>query len=169
MTVRDLERLYDYSSWANRKLAQVLAQLTPEQLTQPVAGSYGSIRNTLVHMMSAEWGWLDRCGGRARGPALSAADFPDLASIMATWGAVETSMREFLSTLRDDDLARIVEFKIPPHYAASLEVGALLQHAINHGTHHRGQLALLLRELGHVPGNIDLLIYDIEKRSAVAG
>ncbi len=48
MTVKDLERLYDYSYWANRKLFQVISQLTPEQFTRTVTGSYGSIRNTLV-------------------------------------------------------------------------------------------------------------------------
>ena len=67
MTVKDLERLYDYGYWANKKLLAVVAQMTPEQFTQTVAGSYGSVRNTLVHVLSAEWGWLDRCGGRERG------------------------------------------------------------------------------------------------------
>jgi uncharacterized damage-inducible protein DinB len=35
-----------------------------------------------------------------------------------------------------------------------------MQHGANHGVHHRGQVALLLRALGFVPGNFDLLIYD---------
>jgi uncharacterized damage-inducible protein DinB len=69
MTVKDLERLYDYGYWANAKLFAVVSGLTPAQFTQQVAGSYGSIRNTLVHTMSAEWGWVDRCGGPTRGPA----------------------------------------------------------------------------------------------------
>ena len=48
MTVKDLEVLYDYGYWANNKLFQLISQLAPEQFTQPVAGSYGSIKNTLV-------------------------------------------------------------------------------------------------------------------------
>jgi uncharacterized damage-inducible protein DinB len=67
MTVKDLERRFDYGYWANSRFLAVISQLTPEQFTQNVAGSYGSIRNTLVHMLSAEWGWLDRCGGPPRG------------------------------------------------------------------------------------------------------
>src|SRR5436309_15218065 len=35
------------------KLFDVISQITPEQFTRPVAGSYGSIRNTLVHVLSA--------------------------------------------------------------------------------------------------------------------
>ena len=49
MTVSDLERLYDYGYWANKKLLAVLTELTTEQFTRAVAGSYGSVRNTLVH------------------------------------------------------------------------------------------------------------------------
>ena len=67
MTVKDMETLFDYGYWANRKLFQTISQLTPEQFTQPVTDNHGSIRNTMVHMVSAEWGWLDRCGGPERG------------------------------------------------------------------------------------------------------
>jgi uncharacterized damage-inducible protein DinB len=37
------------------------------------------------------------------------------------------------------------------------------QHAANHGIHYRGQVALLLREMGHAPGNVDLLFYYADK------
>ena len=78
MTVDDLQRLYDYGYWANRKLLAVACELTPEEFTRTVAGSYGSVRNTLVHVLSAEWGWLDRCGGHGRGPALQADDYTNV-------------------------------------------------------------------------------------------
>jgi uncharacterized damage-inducible protein DinB len=108
MTVKDLERIYDYGYWANRKLFKVISQLTPEQFIQDVAGSYRSIRNTLVHTLSAEWGWLDRCGGTARGGPLKAADYPTVASLVERWEQVERYM---------------------------------------------------LRALGQVPGNVDILFY----------
>jgi uncharacterized damage-inducible protein DinB len=78
----------------------VLLELTIEQFTQQVAGSYGSICNTMVHMLSAEWDWLERCGGAARGPALNARDYPTATSLFERWGQVETAVRDFLSTLR---------------------------------------------------------------------
>src|SRR5258706_12028019 len=108
MTVKDLEDLYDYGYWANKKLLQAASQLTPGQFTQNVAGAYGSIRNTLVHILSAEWGWLDRCGGPPRGPALKAEDFPTLESLVSTWRTVEASVRAFLANLKDDDLHRVI-------------------------------------------------------------
>ena len=160
MTVNDLQRLYDYGYWANGKLLDVLQRLTPEQFTQQVAGSYGSVRNTLVHILSAEWGWLDRCGGAQRGPALVAADYPTVAALTERWRQVGGSVRDFLANLRDEDLDRIVEFalgEVGPKY--SMKLGELMHHAAIHGVHHRGQVALLLRSLGYTPGNFDILFY----------
>ena len=166
MTINDLRRLYDYGYWANRKLFQVFSRLTPEEFTRDVAGSYGSIRNTMVHVLSAEWGWLSRCGGPDRGPALKADDYPTLESLIARWNTVEADGRRFLAELRDDDLARMAEFVNPRGETWSLTVGEFLQHGANHAVHHRGQVALLLRLLGHAPGNFDLLFYDIEQSAA---
>jgi uncharacterized damage-inducible protein DinB len=163
MTVLDLETLFDYGFWANRKLFVVVAQLPPDQFTRTVDGSHGSIRNTLVHMLSAEWGWLARCGGLERGAALNAADYPTAESLAATWNKVETHLRAFLSTLRDADLARDVEFVLGGTEKWCMPLGELLQHAATHGVHHRGQVSLLLRLLGHNPENFDILLYHAER------
>ena len=159
MTAKHLETLFDYSYWANRILFEVFSQMTPEQFTQPVSGSYGSIRNTLVHMMSAEWGWLDRSGGTPRGPRLSATDFPTFASVGGQWQRIEGYLRDFLAALRDEDLDRVVEFAIGDALKQALSVGQMMHHAAVHNVHHRGQIALLLRSLGYVPGNFDLCFY----------
>ena len=159
MTVKDLEVLFDYGYWANKHILEVLAQLSAGQFTQTVAGSYGSVRNTMVHMLSAEWGWLDRSGGPPRGAALIAPDYPTVASVIECWQQVEEYVREFLSRLRDEDLDRTVEFALDGEPKQTMRLGELLHHAANHGVHHRGQVALLLRSLGYAPGNFDILIY----------
>ena len=168
MTVDDLKTLFAYSSWANASLRDVVSGLTTEQFTRQVAGSYGSIRNTMVHMLSAEWGWLERCGGAARGPALDARDYPTAASLFERWGQIEIALHGFLSSLRDDDLDRVVEFAIGGGPRQSMPLGQLLHHAAIHNVHHRGQVALLVRMLEHVPGNFDILLY-YARRPAEAG
>jgi uncharacterized damage-inducible protein DinB len=159
VTVKDLEVLFDYDRWANDKLFGAMAELTPDQFTQEVAGSYGSVRNTLVHMLSAQWGWIDRCGGTPRGAALNAADYPTFASVLERWRQIEGYVRAFLSTLRDEDLGRGVEFALGNGPRQTMRLGELLHHAAAHSVHHRGQVALLLRSLGHAPGNFDMLFY----------
>jgi uncharacterized damage-inducible protein DinB len=137
----------------------VVSKLTQEQFVQPVAGSYGSVRNTLVHVLSAEWGWLSRCGGSNRGNALKPDDYPTIDSVRTTWSKVERDMREFLSKLKDEDLHRMIEFALPDIDKRSMPLAELMHHAFVHGVHHRGQVAVLLRGLGYVPGNFDMLLY----------
>jgi len=165
VTVQDLEEAYDYACWANRKLFGVISGLTVEDFTRPVAGSYGSVRNTIVHVLSAEAGWLERCGGPKRGPRLNADDFPTPDSVVQKWRTVEVQWREFLAGLNDEDLERVMDFAMDPAVKYSMPLAELVQHTIVHGVHHRGQVSLLLRLLGRAPGNFDILFYSAEKRA----
>ena len=86
---------------------------------------------------------------------------------MDAWGRVESYVREFpVDTDGDQDLSRSVEYSFPGTPPRSLPLGTLMQHAALHAVHHRGQVALLMRELGVTPGNFDVLVYDIEHSNA---
>ena len=122
----------------------------------------------MVHVLSAEAGWLDRCGGPKRGPRLNPDDFATVESLMQAWNGIEARLREFLGQLKDEDLARNAEYINDRAETRSMPLGELMQHAANHGVHHRGQVALLLRLLGHTPGNFDLLNYYADKRGVPA-
>jgi uncharacterized damage-inducible protein DinB len=84
-----------------------------------------------------------------------------------TWRRVEASVRTFLAGLSDADITRDVEFALggPVH---RMKLGELMHHAAIHGVHHRGQVALLLRLLGHAPGNVDILFYHAERAGVPA-
>jgi uncharacterized damage-inducible protein DinB len=60
-----------------------------ENFTKTLGGGHASIRDTTVHALSAEWGWLSRCGGQARGPALKPPDFPTVESLTVASNAVD--------------------------------------------------------------------------------
>ena len=159
MTIKDIQEIYDYGHWADRKLLDAVAGLGPDEFTRSVAGSYGSIRNTLVHTISAEWGWLERCGGPARGARLKPEDYPTFESVVELSRKVEGYARDLLSRLTDVDLTRVVEFSLVAPETYRMTVEQMLRHAAIHSVHHRGQAALLTRMLGHSPGNFDALFY----------
>jgi len=157
MTVKDLQTLYDYNYWANAKLFELLSPLPQEDFVRAVAGSYGSLRNTLVHMMSAEGGCLERCGGPQRGAPLKPEEFPALGAIITYWTMQEGKLRAFLYELNDADLLRRFEFTVPLFsFTRVMSVGEVLHHAAIHSIHHRGQVMLLFRTLGRVPTNVDI-------------
>lgn len=85
MNVKDLESLDDYGFRADRKRFEVVSQLTPDEFTRRGAGTYGSVRNTMVHILSAEWGWLARCGGKRRPHPLDPEDYATLESVAEVW------------------------------------------------------------------------------------
>lgn len=55
-----IHALYDYNAWANARVLAAAMALTRDQLNAPGDGAYGSVRETLVHTMSAQGGWLAR-------------------------------------------------------------------------------------------------------------
>ena len=168
MTKSELIEFYEYHCWANARLFEVINQLSAEEFAQEVAGSYGSVCNTLVHILSAEWGWLSRCGGQERGRALQASDFPDAGSLRAKMYEVEGYVRSFLSQHDDASIMSEVEYVGGGSEKRRMPIMELMHHALNHAVHHRGQVALLLRMLGHRPGNFDMLFYYAEKRGVKA-
>ena len=103
-----------------------------------------------------------------RGQRLNPDNYPTAESLEEDWTKVEGYVREFLSKLKDEDLARTAEYMNSRGDRRSLPLGELMQHAANHGVHHRGQVAMLLRMLGQEPGNIDMLMYYADKRGVSA-
>lgn len=71
MTVLGLQDLHDYACWANERLFEVIGSLATEAFVRPVAGGYGSIRNTLVHVEVRPCSWTvlttSCCGSSALG------------------------------------------------------------------------------------------------------
>jgi uncharacterized damage-inducible protein DinB len=57
MTVEDLQVLVDYHYWARDRMFEALAPLTAEQFTRHVANSFPSVRETVVHLYTADRGW----------------------------------------------------------------------------------------------------------------
>src|ERR1700752_5185359 len=98
MTLEDLQTLLDYHYWSRDRMLEALEPLTPEQFTKDLGNSFKSIRDTLVHIYSAEWIWHSRWMGHSPSHALNPEDFPDLAAIRIAWTALEVKMRAFLQS-----------------------------------------------------------------------
>jgi len=58
MDLKSIQALYDYNRWANAQVLDVVSRLIPEQFSRDLENSFRSVRETLVHTLSAEWIWL---------------------------------------------------------------------------------------------------------------
>ena len=106
------ELVGDWSAGLSRKVAG----LAPGQLTEGAGASYGSVRDTLVHTMSAQWIWLQRWKGVSPRAMLSAGDFPDLGAIRTHWAALERETREFVEGLDEAQLAVLAKIAQPVRF-----------------------------------------------------
>jgi uncharacterized damage-inducible protein DinB len=159
MTSDMVRTLYRYSAWATARILEHAARLRPDELAKPSGASFGSVRETLVHIMAAQWIWLARWKGISPTSLFDARDFPDIASIRARWDQIDGETQRFVAGLTDADLGRVVEYKNTRGERWAYPLWQQVVHQMNHATQHRGEVAAALTELGHSPGDLDLLIY----------
>jgi uncharacterized damage-inducible protein DinB len=166
MDLESIRELYGYNRWANARSLEAAAAVSTEDFTREVGGSFASLRGTLAHMYGAEWIWLQRWKGISPRQLPFSLEFPDVASIRSRWQAVENERQVFLDALDPARLAEVLSYVNLQGQTFAYPLRRMLQHVVNHGTYHRGQITTLLRQLGAAPLATDLLLYDDGKTKA---
>ena len=160
-----IRNLYEYNAWANTRVLDTAARLTAQQLVAPGGASFESVRDTLVHTMNAQWLYLERWQGRSPRAWPEPAADSDLAAIRARWDVIERDTQAFVAGLDDARLATVVEYTNMQGEKWAYPLWQQMIHQVNHATQHRSEAAVLLTQLGHSPGWLDLL-YFADLRSA---
>lgn len=166
MSPEEMRQLYEYNSWANHRAMDAAAALTNEQFTKSMGNSFSSVRDTLAHIFGAEWIWLERFQGRSPAGLPDATQYSDLASLRKSWDEFEPRLLGFVRGLTQSDLDRMFEYKTLRFGVYSNPLWQSMQHVVNHGTYHRGQVTTLLRQLGAQPVLTDLMHFYRERAVA---
>jgi uncharacterized damage-inducible protein DinB len=161
--------LYAYSAWANDRLLDAADCLNPVQLVAGGDGEYGSVRDTLVHIVAAEWLYLERWRGRSPTALWDPASFPNITSIRARWAEVAADTRAFVEGLPENKLQRDVTYVNFQGETWAYPLWQQLLHQANHATQHRSEVAAQLTRFGHSPGWLDFLVFLDEQDPAVTG
>ena len=159
MNIQDVRTLFAYDRWANQRLLAAATRLTPADFTRELGASFGSVRGTLLHILWGERRWLRfwRDGSLIPDPVLN--DFSDPASLDVSWSNLERDRQAFVVELTEEQLAARLTVR-----GQEFTLGELIQHILNHSTYHRGQVVLLLRQLGHTPPATDYRLFLSEAR-----
>jgi uncharacterized damage-inducible protein DinB len=167
MDFDQLRMLLDYHYWARDRMIAAVAALSPEQFNRDLGSSFPSVRETLAHLYGAEWVWRERWEGHTPGGLPAASHFPDLATLRAAWLDEEVRVRGLVTRLGPAGvLAEIAYVRHGVRY--SQPFWQLLQHVVNHGTYHRGQLTTMLRQLGASAPVTDLIVFYRERGASAA-
>ena len=168
MTPHELHLLFTYNDWANKRALQGASALIPDQSTKPLGNSFSSVRDTLVHMYGAENVWLQRFRGGSPSAFPDASQFTDLAALESKWNPQAADLLNFVSGLTQEEIDRVVEYKTMKFGVYSNPLWQSLQHLVNHGTYHRGQITTMLRQLGAHPLATDLMHFYRERAVAAS-
>jgi uncharacterized damage-inducible protein DinB len=168
MKPEEVATLYDYSYWATEKILRATAQVADADYHAARTGEgWESLHGILVHMYGAEWIWRRRCeeGVSPAGLPLMS-EFASLAALRESWSKEEAAMRAFVATLTGERLAGDMAYKTTSGVMMHAPMWQVLTHVVNHGTQHRAEAAQILTQLGHSPGDVDLIVYVREKQSS---
>jgi uncharacterized damage-inducible protein DinB len=145
-----LVSMLDHLAWADAQAVAALRSL-PEDSEQRAQGT-----RLYAHLAAAAHVWHARLEGRA--PEHSV--WPELTLEAAT--ALATASVAGLRAIASGDaeaLAREVEYRTTSGHTFTNTVADILAHVVVHGSHHRGQLALLVRQGGGAPAATDYIVF----------
>ena len=160
MAMELIRELYDYHRWANRRLFDVAAALD-DAVTRDMGTHWSvpTVKAMFAHLYGADSVWLSRWKGGAPTRLQGDADFATLADVRARWDALEAEQRAFVDGLTDADLARPIAYKNTAGEAFRVALGPLLQHVVNHATHHRSEIATMTTLISGSPPDTGINTY----------
>jgi uncharacterized damage-inducible protein DinB len=137
--------------WATLRLVDACLSLSPEQVGRGVPGTYGSILETMRHLIGADSRYLFALtGGRIPLIDEDQMDLPQLRSAMEGNGAAWSSL-----LAQDLDPDFVVVRRRDDGSESHAPIGVRLAQALHHGTDHRSQICTALTTLAVEPPAID--------------
>jgi uncharacterized damage-inducible protein DinB len=139
---------YQYNAWANRRVIGCLErQMVSDEKILSVFG----------HLMAANFIWLNRIKDlpKSRYELWGAYDLIELRKMVEE---ADESWMNFIHSTENFD--RLMKYRNYVGDYFENNVQQIMIHLVNHGTYHRGQVAMLLRQKGFEPVNTDFITYD---------
>lgn len=160
MTPDEARQLAEYHVWARERALVAAAALSPEAFLRDLGNSFGSVRDTLAHLYGADEVWLSRWRGGSPRSLPPPGRFVDLAALRTAWAQLDPDFFAFVMGLDAAGLARPLTYQAFNGQSATLTYAQMLQHVVNHGSYHRGQVTTLLRQLGAAaPQSMDFVAF----------
>ncbi|WP_205513587.1 DinB family protein [Longitalea arenae] len=156
--------MYEYHTWANKTLISHLQDLPDGSCRAPIKSVFPSIFEALMHVYIIDKGWLS---------LLMEEYQPD------DYNAIQASVNDLIASTKNNSLQELeekqqvlaeatVRFIMKNDMADSRDFAGVrmsyadvIQHIVNHGTYHRGNITAMLHQLGHkgVPTDYGLYLY----------
>lgn len=156
--------LYRYHVWANDKVLRHLGELPGDILHRELQSVFPSVGETLSHMYVVDNLWLSAMSGDSLETIwASLPRFQDevkdasLDTFQARFSEVVDRFHVFFE--RQTDLEAWSEYPHPRLGPLRARYSDIVQHIVNHGTYHRGNITAMLRQMGFAGVATDYVFY----------
>lgn len=151
--------LFQYNAWSTAKILDAASHVTRDQFLALAPFPHGSLRGTLVHSLFAEWTWRNRWEGTPSTFKWQSAAFPTFEALRAHWAEEESRLMQFVARVAEERLLKRINYISTEGLPHERVLWECMLHLVNHGTQHKTEAAAILTNLGHSPGDIDLIVY----------
>src|SRR4249920_1331345 len=151
------QMLARYNRIANERLYATCAQLDDAEYRKQRAGSFGSIHGLLNHILLGDRRWMGLFeNGQRVTPPLNQILYDDFASLLSARVREDARIESFFSDLDDTFWGRSFQYtnNQGKDYVETAHVAC--SHLVNHQTHHRGQVHVMLSQTQVAPPALDL-------------
>lgn len=147
---------FKHHLWANVNLIEVCERLPDDALDVGATGTYGTIRDTLVHLFAAEDRYLTAMTGRG-GPEdpLKEGAFPGMSELKRRALDSGEGLIGLAEAVVSNEIIRVERdgrrYEIP--------ISIFFAQSINHGADHRAHVCTVLTQQSIEPPNLDVWTY----------
>ncbi len=134
----------NYNIWANDTLIIDLLNLNEKLLVKELIGSFPTIRDTILHIWFAETGWLSRLNGKGWDTKTVTNFSGNNNELFKLWQITSKNFRKFI---QNADLEKEIQFEHKGE-KFSIPTREIIQTVFNHGSFHRGQIVIMMRQIG---------------------
>ncbi|MDX1665042.1 MAG: DinB family protein [Candidatus Promineifilaceae bacterium] len=154
-----LVHLFQHNLWANQRLLDTCADVDEAVLEADAVGTYGRIKDTLVHLLAAEERYVTLLtGDPPETPLHEKQGFPGFDALREH---AQRSGRALIALAAEDPHDRLLRGEYGSR-AYAMPVSLPLLQAINHATEHRAQIMTILTQQGVEPPSLDGWAYGRE-------
>lgn len=160
INVRTASMLSQYKRWADQVFFESLGTLPPGELGKDRAGPLKSMIATLNHIFVVDRIWQAHLEHREHGyTSRQEMPHPELGELWQAQQEVNDWFVSWSARQTDASLEQAIDFAFVSGNRGTMTAGAMLLHAVNHATYHRGWLVQMYFEIPAMPPMTDLSIY----------
>jgi len=153
-----LLELFRHNLWANRVMVDACRDLSAEHLATEVAGTYGRLDRTLIHLARAQGGYLRTLADWQPGSEHRLEYDEPFPGVDRIAKHLRFTGERLIEVARTASLDRVLKgaWGDEPY---EFPEWVLLLHAAHHATEHRQQIATMLTNIGIEPPEPDPVAY----------